>query len=455
MRAALSDVLSGVKADYADVRVEEIERSSVVFRGRDLEDVSRNFDIGGCLRIFKNGNWTTACFNQLEGGLAELTEDTEKLAELMAPNDEEVFALPPADELVTVPRELDPRNVSLERKVKLVEHYNSILRREPRIADTSAAYADTFLRSYFYSTENRYICQERVYTGVRVSAVARDGTNVQDYGKSFGKTQGFETLVGLEPEVEQVARTATNLLAAEKVSSGRYTVVIDPLLAGVFAHEAFGHLSESDFIYQNERMQELMRIGTRYGIDELTIVDDGSIPGERGTIAYDDEGAPGRRNYLIKDGRIHGHLHSRQTAAKMKEDPTGNARAINYRFAPIVRMTNTYIEPRGTSLDQMLQGIDRGLYVVGARGGMTELESFTFSSQYAYAIENGKLTDKMIRDVILSGNVFETLKNIDAVGNDLVIHGGLGGCGKGGQFPLPTGTGGPHVRIRNVVIGGK
>jgi TldD protein len=138
----------------------------------------------------------------------------------------------------------------------------------------------------------------------------------------------------------------------------------------------------------------------------------------------------------------------------MGESLTGNCRAISYRFAPIVRMTNTYIEPRSASPEQMLGEMKSGLYVVGALGGMTELESFTFSSQYAWLVENGRKT-KLIRDVILSGNIFDTLRRIDAIGNDLKLHGGLGGCGKANQSPLPVGDGGPHVRIRDVVIGGK
>jgi TldD protein len=184
------------------------------------------------------------------------------------------------------------------------------------------------------------------------------------------------------------------------------------------------------------------------------VVDDGSIEGERGFIAYDDDGVKSGKTYLIKNGKLSGRLHSRFTAAIMDERPTGNSRAIRFNYMPLVRMTNTYIENGESTLDELLDGIDRGLYVVGALGGNTELEMFTFSSAKAYKIENGKITDP-VRDVILSGNLFETLRNIDGVANDLKMFGGLGGCGKGGQMPLPVSDGAPHIRIRNVVIGGK
>jgi TldD protein len=285
-------------------------------------------------------------------------------------------------------------------------------------------------------------------------AVARDGANVQDYSDTFGRTQGFASLANREPMVERIAKVALDLLEAEPVQAGKYDVIVDPLLGGVFAHEAFGHLSEADFLSTNERMRELMKVGTRYGNDDLTIVDDATMPGERGSFRFDDEGVESQRKELIREGRIGAHLHDRQSAQRMGEKVTSNARAISYRHAPIVRMSNTFIEPRDVNIEDMMDSLERGLYVCGSRGGMTELESFTFSSQYAWLVEHGKKT-RMLRDVMLSGNVFETLRSIDMICDDLVMFGGLGGCGKGGQAPLPVGLGAPHVRIKNVVIGGR
>ena len=175
---------------------------------------------------------------------------------------------------------------------------------------------------------------------------------------------------------------------------------------------------------------------------------------ECGYIAYDDEGVKTRKNYLIKEGKLTGRLHSRETAAKLGEDVTGNARAISYQYSPIVRMTNTYIEPGSETVKNMIESIDNGLYVIGDLGGSTDLEKFGFAAQKAYTIKNGKL-GKLVRDTILSGNVFETLANIDMISGDFKLIGGLGGCGKGGQSPLPVSLGGPHIRVKNVLIGGK
>ena len=245
------------------------------------------------------------------------------------------------------------------------------------------------------------------------------------------------------------------MLSAPPVTGGKYTVILDPLLTGVFAHEAFGHLSEADFVYENDRMKELMVLEKRFGSDILNIVDDGSFPGHLGTHKYDDEGVKTRKNYLIKDGILVGRLHSRETAAKMNEQPTGNARAIAYQYEPIVRMTNTYIDSGNASFEDMIKDVKLGLYALDCIGGQTTMEMFTFSAAYGYMIRDGKVAE-LVRDVVLTGNVFETLMNIDMIGKEVGWHpGGPGGCGKGGQQGLRTGIGGPHIRIHDVVVGGR
>jgi TldD protein len=454
LKSLLAGALSGLASEYADIRIEESEHAAIVYRGRELDQIGRSFEKGGCIRVFHRGNWGSASFNRVDDKLPGLARDVAQAVEALPERPESLGKSPALTDAVTVPEADDPRKVPLAEKHALIKRYNDILLRTAGITTTMSVYHDSFRRTSFLSSEGSFITQETVYTGFMCRAVARDGTNVQDYSDSFGKTQGFTSLANREPLVERIAKVAVDLLKAEPVPAGKYDVIIDPLLAGVFAHEAFGHLSEADFLSTNERMRELMKVGIRYGVDDLTIVDDGTMPGERGSFRYDDEGTAAERTELIKGGRIAGHLHERQSAQRMGEKVTGNARAISYRHAPIVRMSNTYIEPRAFNIEDMLDSVERGLYVCGSRGGMTELESFTFSSQYARLIEHGRQT-KMVRDVVLSGNVFETLKSIEMIGDDLVMFGGLGGCGKGGQSPLPVGLGAPHLLIRNVVIGGR
>ena len=283
--------------------------------------------------------------------------------------------------------------------------------------------------------------QETIFCGISLLAMARDGMNVQQAYHSVGDLRGFNNVQNQEQKCEEVTKRAVDLLTAKPVTGGKYTVIIDPKLCGVFVHEAFGHLSEADFIYENAKLREIMVIGKRFGFEDLSIVDDGSMVGEAGYNKYDSEGTPTQKTFLIKNGILTNRLHSRETAAKMNEKPTGNARAISYAHAPIVRMTNTYMESRNYTFEKMLSEVDNGIYAIGALGGQTNMEMFTFSAEEAYMIRNGKIQEQ-VRDVVLTGNVFETLMNIDSIGNDLKIHGDWVGAVKADNHLCVSATAG-------------
>jgi TldD protein len=345
--------------------------------------------------------------------------------------------------------------VALAEKKQVIQSYNEIMRTlHPKIQTTSTHYSDLHREVHFASSEGSYFEETRPDITVGLSAVAREGDLVQRGIDGIGMAAGFEEALGLEGRAEAAARRAVELLAAPPVQGGNYTVVLNQKFGGVFAHEAFGHLSESDFVYENEKMKEILVLGRRFGPEGLNIIDDGTAEGCRGTNAFDDEGTPTRKNYLIENGVLVGRLHSRETAGKMDEEPTGNARAIAWSYPPIVRMTNTYIAPGEATFEDLIRDIDVGVYAVDYYGGQTMIEMFTFSAAYGYMIRNGKVAE-MVRDVVLTGNVFETLEHMDMFGNDFEWAHAGGGCGKGGQSPLPTDLGSPHVRIQGVVVGGR
>lgn len=454
MEHHIKKALSSSGVDYLEVRIEERSATSVVYQGRELDSVGTNTSRGGNVRALHKGGWGFASFNTIDQ-LPEKAAEAQKAARLVGRDRSRLAGVKPVRDTVRVRLADDPRKVTLREKEALAGRYNRQIMGQAGIQSSRVRYEDVFKRQTFANTEGAEIVEERLYCGMGFSAIAKDGSNVQTAHDSFGGGAiGFRKLNRLEPLVEQVTRDAVDLLKAEKVEAGRYTVVIDPKMCGVFAHEAFGHLSESDHIHQNAKLRRMMRLGRRFGPTHLSIVDDATLAGERGRYHYDEEGVPAGRNYLIKNGVLVGRLHSRETAGLMGERPTGSARAISHQYKPIVRMGCTYIEPGRCSFRKMVGEIDRGIYVVSALGGMTELEMFTFSAMKAYRIDKGRI-GPMVRDVILSGNVFQTLRNIDAVGDDLELYGGLGGCGKDGQMPLPVSDGGPHIRIRNVVIGGR
>ncbi|MFQ5906931.1 MAG: TldD/PmbA family protein [bacterium] len=453
MEDLIRKALKACDADYAEVHMEEILTTSVNYAGKEIEEVGTHTSLGGNVRAFTRGGWGFVSFNDISK-IEDYAKQACAQSGLVEGKDGRLAVSEPIKETVKVELADDPAKIPLEQKERVVRSYNDIILRARKIKTSRVRYRDSRIRRYFFNTEGTEIIEERVYCGTGYFAIARDGNNIQVSFDSVGGTGGFNTVLNQEADVERVAKEAVDLLEAEKVEAGKYTVIADQLLSGVFAHEAFGHLSESDFLYRNERVRKIMELGKRFGPDELSIVDDATLVGERGYYKYDDEGVRSQKTFLIRDGILVGRLHSRETAGRMGEEPTGNARCISYRFQPIVRMSCTFIEPGGWSFEEMIQGIERGIYAKGAYGGQTQLEMFTFSARRAYLIEKGKV-GPLIRDVVLSGNVFETLKNIEAIGNDLKLHGGLGGCGKEEQWPLPTSTGSPHVKIKDVIIGGK
>ena len=456
MRDQMRDALRRSKADYAEIRIEQREATTVAYRGKNLETASAIIDTGGIVRcLCRNNGWGVASFNSLED-LSARVEQAYVCARMA--HSEQPIALAPiqvSEEQIAISLPHDFRRVPLAEKKALAEGYNAILLgSSDKIVEPNVIYQDSFVRYFFASSDGSFIEEERPSVSIVLMALARDGDNVQTAYQTKAGPFGFDYVQGCEELVHTVAQRALDLLNAETVVGGRYPVVCNHELAGVFVHEAFGHLSESDFVYENPKAREMMVLGRRFGQDFLTVYEDGSVPGVRGTHRYDDEGTRTRRNDLIKNGILVGRLHSRETAAKMGESPTGNARAINYRHPPIVRMTNTAIENGSTPFREMIGDIKLGIYACDAYGGETALENFSFSSGYGYMIRNGQLAE-MVKDVILAGNLFTTLANIDAVGNDFEWLNHAGGCGKGSQHPLPVGMGAPHIRIQDVVIGGR
>ena len=450
LRDRVTEALKGHDARYIEIRVEEVEGTHVRYRGKELDEIGHTTGIGGCVRALAEG-WGFASFNQIED-LKGKVSTAVRNAHLVSDKGIVLTPVEPVVDIVPPFVKKDPMDVSLQDKKTLLDSYVDILWSVPRITTSTIGYGDGRRKRVFATSEGAYIQQEKIDVSLRISAMARNGGDVQQSGLSLGSNGDFSFVEHLHEDAKKVARTAVDLLDAPQVKGGEYTVVLDPVLAGVFIHEAFGHLSEADHVYENQRLREIMVMGRRFGGPHINVVDSAMMPGLRGSYAYDDEGVPATKTYLLKEGVLVGRLHSRETAATMSENPTGHARAISSHFPPIVRMTNTYIEPGSATFDEIVSEIKDGLYVCNWYGGMTTMEQFTFSAGETYAIRNGRV-EGLMRPVLLSGNLFTTMDNLDAIGDDLDMNQG-GGCGKGGQMPLPVSNGSPHIRIQKCLISG-
>ena len=448
----LASKLREHKADYIEAHLEDSLSSYISYRGRVLESIGKSASTGGNIRALVRGGWGFVSFNSLDR-LDERIELAIQQAEIAGKGESRLAEVPPVVDKVSAPIKSNPENIPLAEKKELLDGYHALIWKTPKLKTSTIGYGDIYKKILYVNSEGSFIQQERADFNLGLSAIASDGNDVQQANMSLGSLGDFSALQKLDEKVTEMSQRALALLTAPRAKGSEYTVVLDPILAGVFVHEAFGHLSEADFVYENDRMRELMVLGKKFGGPQLTIVDGAAVPGLRGSYKYDDEGTPASKTYLIKEGVLVGRLHSRETAAKMGEKPTGNARAINFRFPPIVRMTNTYIEPRDVSFTDMIAEIKEGVYAKNWYGGTTSMEMFTFSAGEAYMIRNGKIAE-LVRPVVLTGNVFNTLLNIDAIGNDLDMNQG-GGCGKSGQSPLPVSNGSPHIRIQKCLVGGK
>ena len=442
------------RVDYLAIRLETSQGTSIMLRGDKVDTLSEGISTGGQVRACYKGGWGFAAFNQLST-LPQRIEEAIASAKLVGEDETILAAIAPIQTSCHLPLTgRDPRQVPLAEKKALCDHYNAILRGlNHQITTTVVRYGDSNQSVILATSDGTLIEQSWADLEMRFSATARDGDTVQTGRETTGSRQGYDDLLGLDEQVEGAAKRAVNALVLPPVKGDRYTVVIDPILTGLFVHEAFGHLSEADMLYENPDLLEVMSFGRKFGPDTLQIFDGAAPEGHRGSYYYDDEGVPATTTQLIKDGVMVGRLHSRETAGKLEEKPTGNARCLNYHYPPLVRMTNTWIERGNTPVKDLFSEIKEGVYAKNWLGGMTNGEMFTFSAGEAWMIRNGEICEP-VRDVTLSGNVFKTLANIEGIGDDFYWD-ESGGCGKGGQSGLAVGCGGPSLRINDVVVGGE
>jgi TldD protein len=457
----LKKALAKSTAEYTDIRHEDINNMGIMFAKDKLHEVSSSFISGAFIRAFKNGGIGYACCTSLKNLDKAVKSACEKAA-VMGRHAKLKEGLAPApvvkDKFVPKPK-IDPRTISFDEKKTLVQDYNKLALNHDKVQTTTSSYFESFSTENFVNSEGTEITQDIRLCRVGGRVVTKDGSNVQSMGFSFGYDSDYSRLLNREDVVERQTKIAIDLLKADSPDAGVFSIVCNPDLGSIFIHEAFGHLSESDDIVNNPTLAEAMKIGRRFGQPILNVVDQGNFPGAPGSYPYDHEGVATGKTYLIKEGVLVGRLFSRGSSYHLGGKPTGNYRARDYRVNPICRMSNIFIEAGKTPFKEMISSVKKGLYLCSGKGGQTMGDLFTFGASYGYEINNGKL-GKMIGDVNISGNVFKTLANISAVGNDFKMS-EWGGCGKArlGIFNLQmldkSGTGSPHVLIKDVVIGGK
>jgi TldD protein len=450
----LESILANVRAEYADLRYEIKKEVLIVFSGRELTQISSSTTDGYVLRVLKNGGFATVVFTEEKDGQTALAK-AEENARLIGRFTGEPVHLASTeviqDSFSPILNE-DPRTIDLEEKLHLTRSYNQRPLQKEKIVTTQIQYLELVREKFFINTEGTRLREDLITTRLGGTITSQEGSLTQTVRVGMGGSSGFALLRNQQALFDEKTALALELLQATPVTGGSYSVILNPNLAGVFTHEAFGHFSEADLIEDSPSMLEKLQLGAEIGDPGLSILDDPTRPDQLGFYKYDDEGVACRPVPLITNGILSGRLHSRRTAARFGEPLTGHAVAEDHRYGPIIRMGTIFIKPGQSDFNRLLDQLGNGLYLIDSLGGQTSGENFTFGAEYGYEVQNGRL-GKMIRDINISGNLYQTLRNIKGIGNDLELS-QLGGCGKG-QTNIRSCHGGPHILVKDVVIGGR
>ncbi len=436
---------------YVDVRIEENQTTTIMYRNFIYESALETPSLGALIRVYNYGKWFFAASTELTK-IEDIINELIKQSAIFAGGEN-----PPRPSRETQSfhaREFESEactRFTLLEKKEWLERFLPVLKAFPQITNPQLYYQDKYNVKYFKSSDGVEFSYDYNHAGVVAQYTLSEGDKVfDDFARSFFQNIGeqFDRCAGdMRAEIEE----GLEFLDAAPIEAGPYKVILAPEVTGTFTHESFGHKSEADFMLGDETMIKEWEIGNKVGVDFLSIVDDGNYPGTTGYCPIDDEGNLKKKVYLIKDGALAGRLHSWDTALALQEEITGNARAVSFEYEPIVRMTNTFIEPGDKSFDELVAMVDKGVYIKDARHGMG-MSTFTIAPAKAYLIEGGKIT-RPVRVSVISGTVFETLNLIEALGSDHDIRSSaFGGCGKMEQGPLPVAAGGPSVLVKSMQV---
>ncbi|HIH61489.1 MAG TPA: TldD/PmbA family protein [Methanobacteriales archaeon] len=436
------------KADYADIKMGESTSNSLLMKDGKIQEIKTGHDTGIRVRVLNRGSWGLA-YTSNPSKIDKIAKKALKLSKRMG-GEVKMTPYPPIVDSIGSEARKPPSTVPVEDKKRTLLDIHKAASID-KIISTTINYVDTETKTLFYNSEGSNIESEEVRVALFLNTVASDGLQIQMGHDSIGGCHGFEILEGedLERIGRETSEKAVRLLSAKTPPSGRFTILTDPKLTGVLIHEALGHATEADLVLQDDSILK-DGLGKRIGSKDVRIVDDPTMDAF-GHYHYDAEGVKASPTILVEDGILKSYLTSRETAKKLGLEPTGNARSM-ISENPIVRMSNTYLEPGDWNFDEMIEGIKYGMYLKGSRGGQVDTGKgiFQFNAAESFLIEDGEIKEPL-RDVSLSGDITETLKRVDAIGSDFKMN--IGFCGKAGQT-VPVGDGGPHLRVKEVMVGG-
>jgi TldD protein len=442
-------------AEYVEIRAQNLFKTLLTTKDGTVEGAKEGTENGAGVRALVDGAWGFVSLGTLEPKLlTEAVDEAVRLAKAASLRVKSPVKLADAktvEDRVVANSRKNPRDVSMEQKIcDVLAMDKAVFGYDSRIKSCTISYLDVTGTNIFVNSNGTCIEQDKLYVWSRILASARENSIFASAREETGSTSGYEIFDTETPEKlgTMVAKRVVEQLKAKTPRGGSFPAVIGPNVVGVFIHEAMGHLAEADLTLSGSVLYDKLR--KQIASEAVTVYDDGTVEGAFGSFKYDDEGVRTQKTALIDKGTLTGLMHNRETAHKLNMEPTGNARAEDFRFEPIIRMRNTYLAAGDSSFEELIEDVDFGYYLKSFRGGQANLDgTFQVGIQEAYEIVKGQIGDA-VRSASISGNTLETLHRVDAVGRDFELWPGR--CGKGQTAFICDG--GPHIRVGEVTIGG-
>jgi TldD protein len=442
-------------ADDGELFLERTESESLVFDDGRLKSAAYDASEGFGLRVVAGETAGFAHANEIDLGAIARAADAAALAKRGYSG--EASEGPRATNQKLYGEDDPLASPAFADKIALLREIDAYARaKDPRVVQVSATLAGERRLVEILRPDGRLVRDVRPLVRLNVSVtVDQDGRRESAYTGAGGRA-GFEAWIAPDrwrELADEALRQALVNLESVPCPAGEMDVVLGPGWPGVLLHEAVGHGLEGDF---NRKGSSAFsgRLGQRVAAPGVTIVDDGTVPGRRGSLSVDDEGTPTNRTVLIEDGILVGYMHDRMSARLMGLAPTGNGRRQSFAHAPMPRMTNTFMMEGAGKLEEMIASTKRGLYAVNFGGGQVDITNgkFVFQCTEAYLIEDGKVTAP-VKGATLTGDGPTVLTKITSVGDDFAFDPGVGVCGKAGQG-VPVGLGQPSLKIGGLTVGG-
>jgi len=449
-------------ASYAETRYHCRIINEVNFSNGEIE-LMRNVSNSGCgIRVLVDGCWGfTSTSNISTDALKNSLNEAISIAKLLSGNKKKkVEGLAEVNQmargLMQAKVKGNLENIDIEQKVKVTKDTERAARNySEKIKSASCVYREILDHKIIVNTDGAEVQLYDSKPEFVVTAIAAEGNETATISEGIGVTGGWNDLFAKHAPLDYAilaSEKAVNLLEANHVSGENTTIILDPGMVGLIAHEAIGHLVEADFVLSGSVARD--KLGQQVASELVTLIDSGeskTSPNGAGTIAVDDEGVGAESVVIIEDGYLKSFLHNRESAFVFDTRPAGNARAYEYDDDPLIRMRNTFIEPKRDTIDDMLRETKHGYLLKGARNGQADANGeFMFAFQEAYLIEKGEIKE-LLKGASVSGGAFDVLRSVDMVGKDFAYDMGTGYCGK--IQPMKVDGGGPHIRCAATVGG--